>query len=199
MKLKLAILLTTIILMVGCTKKEEIQQKQPKQVKEEMVFDENKRPYDEYGEEVKSNDEVLKSYETINKKDLNYKYDENMSTYLFEFKKGIAQMNPMQTEEPLNDKKYKEVLQAFSFASEVNPIRVTYDEAIELVKKVLPDDIKKESETDYIGKEDVGTGIIRYTSSQGDFIVNLAYGFGEDGITYDKNNVVGITYLKQVV
>lgn len=199
MKLKLTMLLIGITLMVGCTKKEEIQQTHPEQVKEEIVFDENQRPYDKYGEEVKSNDEVLKSYEIISKKDLKYKHDENISTYLFEFKKGIAQMNPMQTEEPLNDKKYKEVLQAFSFASEVNPISVTYDQAIELAKKVLPDDIKKESETDYIGKEDVGTGIIHYTSSHGDFIVNLAYGFGEDGITYDKNNVVGITYLKQVV
>lgn len=198
MKIKVAILLLGVTLIGGCTVKEEKNQVPVKEVKEEITFNENQLPYDMYGEIMKTNEEIYTLYETVDKSSLKYSHDDNFKSYYYEYNGGIAQMSSMQNIESINDKKFKQILQSFSFASEINPINVTYDYAIELVKKVLPDDIKLESKNDYLEIDDVGSSVLHFSSSKGNFAVNFTYGFSEDGVNYDANNISGITYLKEI-
>lgn len=198
MKIKLALLLLGVTLIGGCTVKEEKKQVPEKEVKEEITFNENQSPYDLYGEIIKTNEEIYALYESVDKTSLKYTHDDNLKSYYYEYDGGIALMNSMQNIESINDKKFKEILQSFSFASEINPIYVSYDYAIELVKKVLPDDIKLESKNDYLEINDIGSSVLHFSSSKGNFAVNFTYGFGEDGVNYDANNIAGITYLKEI-
>lgn len=198
MKIKLALLVLGVTLISGCTVKEETGKNTQQEVQQKVKFDENQYPYDKYGEIIKTNEEVYKLYETVDKDSLKYSHDNNVESYDYEYDSGVPTMSSIQTVEGINHKKYKNILQAFSFASEINPVNITYDKAMELVKKVLPDDIKLESKNDYIGTDDVGTSVIHFNSSKGNFIVNFLYGYGEDGINYDTDNIAGIVYLKQV-
>ena len=42
-----------------------------------------------------------------------------------------------------NDINYKDILLGFTYYFQMNPCNLAYDEAIELIKKVLTDDIKQ--------------------------------------------------------
>ena len=97
-----------------------------------------------------------------------------------------------------NDINYKKILQGFSYASESNPCDLTYNQAIELVKKLLPDDIKQVNST---VDEEVDKEYIYYESSKGNFRVGLSYGyeFNDENIeVVNKNKIVGIDYSKEV-
>ena len=80
----------------------------------------------------------------------------------------------------------------------MNPTNLTYDNAIELVKKVLPDDIKQ---VDFKIDEEVNTEYIYYESSKGNFRVELCYRYdfndrNEEVLSKDK--IVGIDYSKEI-
>lgn len=96
-----------------------------------------------------------------------------------------------------NDINYKSILQGFSYASEVNPCDVTYDEALELVKRVLPDDIEKVKS---VIDDEVNKEYIYYKSEKGNFRVGLSYGYvmTDEGQKVDKDLIVGIDYSREM-
>ncbi|MPN58260.1 hypothetical protein SDC9_205963 [bioreactor metagenome] len=99
----------------------------------------------------------------------------------------------------INDKKYWYVLEDYTYACELNPTKLTYDEAIKLSSKVLPKDIKKEREKLHDAEEYLIRSII-YSSSKGNFIVQLVQPKIEDENlkkTTDVNSVIGLSYLKE--
>lgn len=73
-----------------------------------------------------------------------------------------------------NDTNYRRILEGFTYYSEDNQVNLTYDESIELVKKVLSDDINK---FDIRIDEEVNKEYIYYKSSKGNFRVGLCYGY----------------------
>ena len=75
---------------------------------------------------------------------------------------------------------------------------LTYDEAIKLVKKVLPNDIEK---VDYVLDKEVNKEYVYYKSAQGNFRVGLSYGSeskNDDLEDIHKNSVLGIDYSKEI-
>ena len=99
---------------------------------------------------------------------------------------------------PLNDKKYKEVLQAFAFYSEINPVNTIYDEAINLIDKVLPYGYEKVDEK--VHKESNIT-MIYYKTEKGNFIVHLPHALTETEngeIIFDEEQIAGISYYLEV-
>lgn len=97
-----------------------------------------------------------------------------------------------------DDTSYKSVLLGYTYLSEGSSIDLTYDEAMELVKKVLPDDIEK---VDYKLDKEVNKEYIYYKSSKGNFRVGLSYGFEFNNENIEKihtNSIVGIDYSKEI-
>ena len=95
------------------------------------------------------------------------------------------------------DTNYRSILEGFTYYSEQNPVDLTYDEAIELVKKVLPDDIKQ---VDLRVDEELNKEYIYYESSKGNFMVGLCYGyeFNDENVeVVNKTKIVGIDYSKE--
>ena len=95
------------------------------------------------------------------------------------------------------DTNYRSILEGFTYYSEQNPVNLTYDEAIELVKKVLPDDIKQ---VDLRVDEELNKEYIYYESSKGNFMVGLCYGyeFNDENVeVVNKTKIVGIDYSKE--
>ena len=95
------------------------------------------------------------------------------------------------------DTNYRSILEGFTYYSEQNPVDLTYDEAIELVKKVLPDDIKQ---VDLRVDEELNKEYIYYESSKGNFMVGLCYGyeFNDENVeVVNKSKIVGIDYSKE--
>jgi len=93
----------------------------------------------------------------------------------------------------------KYILEDYTYASEVNSTYVTYDEALDLVYKVLPDDIKKEREIFNENSKSKNKYIV-FSSSKGNFVVSFAYPVVScvKGVeTLDTNYVVGIAYLRE--
>jgi len=86
-----------------------------------------------------------------------------------------------------------------TYASEVNPTNITYEDAINLAKSVLPDDIKEIRK-----KYDNSTTktYIVCSSNQGNFVVGLAYDH-QDTDNFipvsDKDIIIGIDYMKEIV
>jgi len=195
MKLKALLVSLGLILMVGCSDNTEVEEDLEGNT-EEVVFNENESTYDSDVAVTTSKYDILELYDSVDKNDLKYEYDEDGPSYLYEYNGGMAygSDNSENFMPSINDKKYKPVLEEFSFASEENPINKSYDEAIELVKKVLPDDIKKVDERDYIDGDPnyIGIRILEYSSSKGNFLVAFAHGY-TDGV-YDKDKVAGINY-----
>ena len=72
------------------------------------------------------------------------------------------------------------------------------NQAIELVKKLLPEDIKQ---VDSTMDEEVNKEYIYYESSKGNFRVGLSYvyEFNDENIeVVNKNKIVGIDYSKEI-
>ncbi|WP_455539266.1 hypothetical protein [Terrisporobacter sp.] len=167
------------ILSMGCNNKD----------KEEYINIENHIPYIDQNSGEIDNKTIDERYENVKKEELSYKKESN--------EKGV-ETEVFLADSIKNDTCYKEILRGFTYFSEMNPSDLTYNEAIELVKKVLPDDIKEVKST--IDKE-VNKEYIYYKSSKGNFRVGLCYGyeFNDDNIEeVNENKIVGIDYSREI-
>lgn len=155
---------------------------------------ENHIPYIDKNNDEIDNSIINERYENVKKEDLTYDTEEDDSKD--NEKEVITQV--YFADSTKNDINYKKILQGFSYASESNPCDLTYNQAIELVKKLLPDDIKQVNST---VDEEVDKEYIYYESSKGNFRVGLSYGyeFNDENIeVVNKNKIVGIDYSKEV-
>ena len=155
---------------------------------------ENHIPYIDKNNDEIDNSIINERYENVKKEDLTYDTEEDDSKD--NEKEVITQV--YFADSTKNDINYKKILQGFSYASESNPCDLTYNQAIELVKKLLPDDIKQVNSTI---DEEVDKEYIYYESSKGNFRVGLSsgYEFNDENIeVVNKNKIVGIDYSKEV-
>ncbi|BCZ45755.1 hypothetical protein psyc5s11_18220 [Clostridium gelidum] len=144
----------------------------------------------------KDNTKIDKSYKEVDKSTLDYNTTSSSSTYC-ETEDSFVGSNADIA--PIDNKKYKEILKDYTYACEVNPTNVTYENAIKLAKSVLPDDIKEIRK-----KYDSSTTktYIVYSSRQGNFVLGLAYPYSDtDNFipSSDKDIVVGIDYMKEIL
>lgn len=193
-KLVIMLLISSMILiMIGCSKVSnndgEDKSTEPLSTKEI----ENHIPYiNEDSEEIDSNI-IDKRYENVNKEELSY-------DPLAESKEDNSEVvtQVYMADSISNDDDYKDILLGFTYFAEINSSNLTYDEAIKLVKRVLPDDIEK---VNTVLDNEVNKEYIYYKSSKGNFRVGLCYGykFNEENIeVVDKNLIVGIDYSKEI-
>ena len=144
-----------------------------------------------------NNSTIYEMYKTVNKNDLKYdSFDEN--TLYYETEKSFEGYSELNNHEQVSDKRYVSILMGYSFETELNPTSMSYNEAIECVKKVLPDDIELERE-----KYDEDTGILFLicNSSKGTFVVGLNSSIEStiNGISqYNRENISGIFYMKEI-
>ena len=216
-KVILVVLALASILSVGCsngsTKNNSEKSNIESTVEDENTVDEsnmaeieNNIPYmknenGEIDEMLIDNSIIEKRYENVKKEKLTYdrvqyNYEGEKSTEAeADEREVITKIYP--TDAIKNDVNYKSILNGFSYACEVNPCDITYDEALELVKKVLPDDIEKVKSVidDEFNKE-----YIYYKSEKGNFRVGLSYGYAmtDEGEKVDKNPIVGIDYSREM-
>lgn len=155
---------------------------------------ENHIPYiDEYSAEI-DNSIIDERYKNVKKEELSYNPIEKITK-----NDNSEQITKIYYADSIKqDTFYKDVLQGFTYFSEINSINLTYDEAIELVKKVLPDDIEK---VNFILDKEFNKEYIYYNSSQGNFRVGLCYGEEFDNENLEEihtKSVVGIDYSKEI-
>lgn len=149
---------------------------------------------------------IEERYNKVNKKYIQYKNcNDTTDVNYFETDNGFVG-TPVDLPH-YDDKIYCSTLNEFSFFAEVNPTFMTFDKAISLAKKILPDDIKEERRKfdDYTGS----TSIV-YSSSQGNFVLLLEHQISYDNVQDDDlikvNNsnyvrqsvIVGISYLMEL-
>ena len=175
-----------ILIMTGCSK---VSNNEGENISTESLLTteiENHIPYINEDNGEIDNNIIDERYENVNKEELSYDpLVESSEDDNSEVKTQVYLADSIK-----NDTNYKSILLGFTYFLESNPSNLTYDEAIELVKKVLPDDIEK------VNKE-----YIYYKSSKGNFRVGLCYGykFNEENIEeVDKNLIVGIDYSKEI-
>ncbi|MBE6089300.1 MAG: hypothetical protein E7206_14950 [Clostridium beijerinckii] len=156
--------------------------------RDQAIFEEN---------EERDNTEIDKRYKEVDKSKLNYDKTNSSLTYYETENSFVGSEAGIPN---VDNKKYKNILSDYTYASEVNPTKVTYEDAIKLAKSVLPNDIKE-----IRNKYDNSTGktYIVYSSNQGNFVLGLAYDYDEShnsGFTPNsKNNtIVGINYMKEI-
>jgi len=155
--------------------------------KDQAIFEEN---------EEKDNTKIDKRYKEVDKSTLDYSTTSSSSTY-YETKDSFVGSHA--DIPPIDNKKYKEILKDYTYACEVNPTKVTYEDAIKLAKSVLPNDIK-EIRKKY-DNSTCRTHIV-YSSSQGNFVLGLAYPYNDTDKfipSSDKDTVVGIDYMKEIL
>lgn len=192
-KIKIITLILLVSLCISCSNntKEEVKMNTKEEVVKVMEQDENKL-------EEKDPFEVYKRYDNVDKSKLRYDLANNISDY-YETANGFVGIGFLDEIPKVDDKRYGKILLSYTFASELIPISMKYDEGINYAKSVLPDDIKEERV-----KFDVSTGIfsIVYSSSKGNFVVclNAKLISTENGkYNYDKEWISGISYLKEIV
>ena len=155
---------------------------------------ENHIPYIDKDNDEIDNSIINERYKSVKKEDLTYNTKEDDSKD--NEKEVITQI--YSADSIKDDINYKSILLGFSYASESNPCDLTYNQAIELVKKVLPDDVKQ---VDSTMDEEVNKEYIYYESSIGNFRVGLCYGYefnDENTEVVNKNKIVGIDYSKEI-
>lgn len=187
-KIIIAMCIATI-LSVGCSSKSE-ENKSDVSVKNI----ENHIPYiDENTSEI-DNSIINERYENVKKEELSYDTEDDDNTE--NEKEVTTQVYPADSIK--DDINYKSILLGYTYFSENNPCDLTYDQAIESVKKVLPDDIKQfDSKKD----KEVNKEYIYYESDKGNFRVGLCYGYefdDENGEVVNENKIVGIDYSKEI-
>ncbi|GEQ23526.1 hypothetical protein CBU02nite_40320 [Clostridium butyricum] len=156
--------------------------------RDQSIFEEN---------EERDNTEIDKRYKEVDKSKLNYDKSYSSLTYYETENSFVGSEAGIPN---IDNKKYKDILIDYTYARDVNPTKVTYEDAIKLAKSVLPNDIKE-----IRNKYDNSTGktYIVYSSNQGNFVLGLAYDYDEShnsGFTPNsKNNtIVGINYMKEI-
>lgn len=158
---------------------------------------ENNIPYiDESSGEI-DNNIINERYENVKKEELTYATKQVESNDIEKDEKEVK-TEVYLADSIKNDVSYKKILSGFTYYSEENPCDLTYNQAIELVKKVLPGDIKQ---VDLAIDEEVNKEYIYYRSSKGNFRVGLCYGyeFNDENIeVLNKDKIVGIDYSKEI-
>lgn len=191
-KMKIIILILGIFLCIGCTKKVELEDKSYNNEQEVVaIMDENENVLEE-----KSSAVVYDRYEIVDKNKLKYERVSS-SVYFYETETAFVGNPLLDTIPNIDNKKYDNTLSSYTFASELIPIVMTYDKAVEYVKSVLPDDIKEERIKFY---NNTGIIFIVYSSSKGNFVAGLntkILSTQEGKNTYDKECITGISYLKE--
>ena len=177
------------ILSVGCSSKTE-----ENKSNESVKNIENQIPYiDEKSGEI-DNSIINERYENVKKEEISYNSQEDDDT---ENEKQVTTEVHL-ADSIKDDVYYKSILLGFTYFAESNPCDLTYEQAIELVRKVLPDDIKEvSSKID----EEVNKEYIYYESAKGNFRVGLCYGyeFNDENVeVVNKNKIVGIDYSKEI-
>ncbi|MCC3866691.1 hypothetical protein [Terrisporobacter mayombei] len=194
------IMCVSSILLMGCRNKSKNDEKSTDskslEYTEEITVDnsntsdiENHIPYVDASSGEIDNSVINRRYENVKKEELTYNSSEKTTE---------NEVIVYPAESIKNDVFYKSILEGFTYFSEGSPINLTYDEAIKLVKKVLPDDIEK---VDYVLDKEVNKEYIYYKSDQGNFRVWLSYGgeFKNDDLEdIHKNSVLGIDYSKEI-
>lgn len=178
------------ILSVGCG---SISEENKSNVRTENI--ENHIPYIDKNNDEIDNSIINERYENVKKEELTYSPKEYDDTKDDE-KEVITQIQSADSIK--EDTNYKSILLGFTYFSESSPCDLTYDKAIEVAKKVLPDDIKQINSTI---DEEVNKEYIYYESSKGNFRLGLSYGyeFNDDNIqVVNKNKIVGIDYSKEI-
>lgn len=156
--------------------------------RDQAIFEEN---------EERDNTKIDKRYKEVDKSKLSYDEANSSLTY-YETKNSFVGSEAGIPS--VDNKKYKDILTDYTYASEVNPTKITYEDAIKLAKSVLPNDIKE-----IRNKYDNSTGktYIVYSSNQCNFVLGLAYDYDEshnsDFTPNSKNNtIIGIDYMKEI-
>jgi len=179
--------------MVGCKDKSNVKEEIPdKEISASCPIIDN-TDKDEIDNTV-----IAKRYENVKKEDLTYKVV-HRSYYLYESEDDLVSSYCLDEIPNMDDKKYGYILEDYTYACLVNSIDITYDEALDLIYKVLPDDVRKEREKFDGNGKSKQTNII-FSSSKGNFVVSLAHPMIScvNGVeTVDTNAVVGISYLKE--
>ena len=183
-----------ILIMTGCSK---VSNNEGENISTESLLTteiENHIPYINEDNGEIDNNIIDERYENVNKEELSYDpLVESSEDDNSEVKTQVYLADSIK-----NDTNYKSILLGFTYFLESNPSNLTYDEAIELVKKVLQDDIEK---VNTVIDDEVNKEYIYYKSSKGNFRVGLCYGykFNEENIEeVDKNLIVGIDYSKEI-
>ena len=183
-----------ILIMTGCSK---VSNNEGENISTESLLTteiENHIPYINEDNGEIDNNIIDERYENVNKEELSYDpLVESSEDDNSEVKTQVYLADSIK-----NDTNYKSILLGFTYFLESNPSNLTYDEAIELVKKLLPDDIEK---VNTVIDDEVNKEYIYYKSSKGNFRVGLCYGykFNEENIEeVDKNLIVGIDYSKEI-
>lgn len=207
MKVKILIMISTLsFLLVGCndinnnksTNVEPLQEQQ--ELNKTDLHDkdiENHTPYiDNYSGEI---DVAIinERYNNVNKEELTYDAID-IESIIEEHNDNPDNITKIYfVEDPNGDASYRSILEGYSYKSEGNVFNFTYDEAIELAKKVLPDDIEK---VDSVLNKEHNAEYIYYKSSKGNFRVNLFYINDISDKSIDeihKGHIDGITYSKE--
>ena len=194
-KLVIILLIASMtLIMIGCSK---VSNNEGENISTESLSTteiENHIPYINEDNGEIDNNIIDERYENVNKEELSYDpLVESSEDDNSEVKTQVYLADSIK-----NDTNYKSILLGFTYFLESNPSNLTYDEAIELVKKVLPDDIEK---VNTVIDNEVNKEYIYYKSSKGNFRVGLCYGykFNEENIEeVDKNLIVGIDYSKEI-
>ena len=194
-KLVIILLIASMtLIMIGCSK---VSNNEGENISTEPLSTteiENHIPYINEDNGEIDNNIIDERYENVNKEELSYDpLVESSEDDNSEVKTQVYLADSIK-----NDTNYKSILLGFTYFLESNPSNLTYDEAIELVKKVLPDDIEK---VNTVIDNEVNKEYIYYKSSKGNFRVGLCYGykFNEENIEeVDKNLIVGIDYSKEI-
>lgn len=184
---------TMSLLMVGCVDKPNVKEEIPnKDISASSPIIDN-TDKDEIDNTV-----IAERYKNVKKEDLTYEVLPE-SFYFYESEDDLVSSSLLNEIPNIDDKKYGYILDDYTYACEVNLTDITYDEALDLIYKVLPDDVKKEREKFNGNGKSKQTNII-FSSSKGNFVVSLAHPIIScvNGVeTVDTNAVVGISYLRE--
>ncbi len=137
---------------------------------------------------------VSERYKKVKKEDLTYNSLDKVAEQDGEKSSIVLQ----RADSIKDDVDYKVILLGFTYPAEESLISLTYDEAIKLVQKVLPDDIEK---VNSVLDKEVNKEYIYYKSGKCNFRVGLCYGwefFSDNLNEIHKNAVVGIDYSKEI-
>jgi len=181
------------LLMVGCGDKPNVKEKIPNK-----DISSSKPIIDNTDKDKTDNTVIAERYKNIKKEDLTYEVIPE-SYYFYESEDDLVSSFCLNEIPNIDDKKYGYILEDYTYACEVNPTDITYDEALDLIYKVLPDDIKKEREKFNENGKSKQTNII-FSSSRGNFVVSLAHpivSFVNGVETVDTNAIIGISYLRE--
>ncbi|ARC83149.1 hypothetical protein U732_118 [Clostridium argentinense CDC 2741] len=179
-KFVLSILILIPFVLIGCKSN----------IKEEPNMDKaTTGNFESYTKNETVNDKISKRYEEVKKETLSYEIEFSDHHY-YETKNSFVGSEAGLPN--VDNKEYGQILSEYMYAAEVNPTKISYNDAIKLAHKVLPDDIK-EQRTKY--DDTVKKTYIVYSSSQGNFVLGLCH----ESSTEDKNIVVGIDYMKEII